>query len=226
MHVSAPLLTGAKAFGGEMPRQIEAGAAEFLAALAEEAEAASALLRLVGAGLVCRARAAIRGCRTRDLHAAAAVDIMAAAPIVSPDVALALQPRYRRQERRDPARQVRRARHRDRSHPSLEASASSGSNTWHRCAQEAAPPRRALQRGALGAIRAGKRGPMMTRAPDTLTPPVPKPLSADAARAYGIRRFSDLDDWMREADQDDPPLAGNSRPPRPGQAGCPRSDAA
>ena len=55
--------------------------AEFLAALAEEAEAASALLRLLEREWFS-ARAAIRG-RRRDSHAAAAVDIMAAAPIVS-----------------------------------------------------------------------------------------------------------------------------------------------
>ena len=80
-HVRAPLLTGAKAFGGEMPRQIDAWVAEFLAALAEEAEAGIALLRLLEREWFA-ARAAIRG-RRRDSHAAAAVDIMAAAPIVS-----------------------------------------------------------------------------------------------------------------------------------------------
>jgi Tn3 transposase DDE domain len=80
-HVKAPLLTGAKAFGGEMPRQIDDWVAEFLAALAEEAEAGIALLHLLEREWFA-ARPAIRG-RRRDSHAAAAVDLMAAAPIVS-----------------------------------------------------------------------------------------------------------------------------------------------
>jgi hypothetical protein len=63
-HVRAPLLTGAKAFGGEMPRQIDAWVAEFLAALAEEAEAGITLLRLLERQWFA-ARTAVRG-RRRD----------------------------------------------------------------------------------------------------------------------------------------------------------------
>ena len=194
MHVSAPLLTGAKAFGGEMPRQIEAWAAEFLAALAEEAEAASALLRLLE-GDWFAARAAIRGCR-RDSHAAAAVDIMAAAPIVSPtslahslDIAvknaatlldgfvargIAIEVTHRSKRRLFGLKHL----------APLRA--------------EAAPPRRALQRGALGAIRPGSRAD--DAEPPDRPPPVPKPLRLTPLERTEFE-FSDLDDWMREADQ-------------------------
>ena len=81
MHVTAPLLTGAAAFRADAPQPIEAWLAEFLAALAEEAEAGIALLRLLEREWLA-ARAAIRG-RRRNSHAAAAVDLMAAVPIVS-----------------------------------------------------------------------------------------------------------------------------------------------
>jgi hypothetical protein len=46
-HVRAPLLTGAAAFRADAPQSIEAWLAEFLAALAEEAEAGIALLHLL-----------------------------------------------------------------------------------------------------------------------------------------------------------------------------------
>ncbi len=60
MHVTAPLLTGAAAFRADAPKPIEAWLAEFLAALAEEAEAGIALLRLLEREWFA-ARAAIRG---------------------------------------------------------------------------------------------------------------------------------------------------------------------
>jgi hypothetical protein len=81
MHVAPALLTGAAAFRADAPRPSEAWIGAFLAALAEEAEAGSALLRLLEREWLA-ARAAIQD-RRRDSHAAAAVDIMAAAPIVS-----------------------------------------------------------------------------------------------------------------------------------------------
>jgi hypothetical protein len=59
MHVTAPLLTGAAAFRADAPQPIEAWLAEFLAALAEEAEAGIALLRLLEREWFA-ARAAIR----------------------------------------------------------------------------------------------------------------------------------------------------------------------
>jgi len=81
MHVAPALLTGAAAFRADAPRPVEAWTREFLVALAEEAEAGFTLLRLLEREWFA-ARAAIRD-RRRDSHAAAAVDIMAAAPIVS-----------------------------------------------------------------------------------------------------------------------------------------------
>ena len=80
LPIAVPLLTGAQAFSAT-PRPTELWTAEFLAALAEEAEAGIALLRRLERQWLA-ARAAIRG-RRRDSHAAAAVDILAAAPIVS-----------------------------------------------------------------------------------------------------------------------------------------------
>ena len=112
-----------------MPRQIEAWAAEFLAALAEEAEAASALLRLLEREWFA-ARAAIRG-RRRDSHAATAVDIMAAAPIVSAtslahslDIAVRTPPPCSTGSSRAASRSK---------SPIAGSGASSGSSTWHRC---------------------------------------------------------------------------------------------
>jgi hypothetical protein len=81
MHLPTPLLTGAAAFHADAPQAVEAWIGEFLAALAEEAEAGFSLLRLLEREWFA-ARAAIQD-RRRDSHAAAAVDIMAAAPIVS-----------------------------------------------------------------------------------------------------------------------------------------------
>ncbi len=219
MHVSAPLLTGAKAFGGEIPRQIEAWAAEFLAALAEEAEAASALLRLLEREWFA-ARAAIRG-RRRDSHAAAAVDIMAAAPIVSAtslahslDIAvknaatlldgfvargIAIEVTHRSKRRLFGLKHLAPLR------------------------TEAAPPRRALRRGALGAMRPGS-GADNAEPPDT-PPPVPKPLKLTPLERTEFD-FSDLDDWMREADQvirRSQAILDRLAQDRPG---APRSDAA
>jgi hypothetical protein len=81
MHIAAPLLTGAAAFRADAPRPVEAWTGAFLAALAEEAEAGFSLLRRLEREWFA-ARAAIQD-RRRDSHAAAAVDIMAAAPVVS-----------------------------------------------------------------------------------------------------------------------------------------------
>lgn len=76
-----PLLTGAGALGAETPWAREAWIGHFLAALAEEAEAGLALLAPLERHWLA-ARAAVAG-RRRDSHAAQAVDILAAAPLVS-----------------------------------------------------------------------------------------------------------------------------------------------
>ena len=79
--LAVPLLSGTRAFGRAAPRPVELWVAAFLHALAEEAEAGLTLLRLLEREWVA-ARSAVRG-RRRDSHAVAAVDVMAAAPVVS-----------------------------------------------------------------------------------------------------------------------------------------------
>jgi hypothetical protein len=76
-----PLLTGASALGAETPWAREAWIGHFLAALAQEAADGLALLAMLERQW-CAARAAVAG-RRRDSRAAAAIDILAAAPLVS-----------------------------------------------------------------------------------------------------------------------------------------------
>src|SRR5208283_2767605 len=76
-----PLLTGAKALHAEVPWAREAWIGHFLAALAAEAEDGLALLALIERHWFA-ARTAVAG-RRRDSRAAAAIDILAAAPLLS-----------------------------------------------------------------------------------------------------------------------------------------------
>jgi hypothetical protein len=76
-----PLLTGARAFHAEVPWAREVWIGYFLEALAEEAEHGLALLATLERHWLS-ARRAVAG-RRRDSRAAAAVDILAAAPLVS-----------------------------------------------------------------------------------------------------------------------------------------------
>ena len=76
-----PLLTGAGALGAEIPWARDAWIEHFLIALAAEAEDGIALLRRIESPWLA-ARAAVAG-RRRDSRAAQAVDILAAAPLVS-----------------------------------------------------------------------------------------------------------------------------------------------
>ena len=76
-----PLLTGVQALGAETPWGREAWTGHFLAALAAEAEDGIALLRSIERRWLA-ARAAVAG-RRRNSRAAQAVDILAAAPLVS-----------------------------------------------------------------------------------------------------------------------------------------------
>ena len=193
MHVRAPLLTGAAAFRADAPQPIEAWLAEFLAALAEEAEAGIALLRLLEREWFA-ARAAIRG-RRRDSHAAAAVDLMAAAPIVSAtslahslDIAvknaatlldgfvtrgIAIEVTHRSKRRLFGLKHL----------APLRA--------------EAAVPRRVLR---LRARMAGRGSGADEADPPDTPPPVLEPLRLTPLERKEFE-FSDLDDWMREADQ-------------------------
>ncbi|MBO0739738.1 MAG: hypothetical protein J2P48_24895, partial [Alphaproteobacteria bacterium] len=81
LPVACPLLTGAAALSSEAPQEAEPWTISFLTALAEEAESGTELLRLLEREWFA-ARTAVRD-RRRDSRAAAAVDIMAAAPVIS-----------------------------------------------------------------------------------------------------------------------------------------------
>ena len=76
-----PLLTGVQALGAETPWAREAWIGHFLAALAQEAADGLALLAQLERHWFA-ARAAVAG-RRRNSRAAAAIDILAAAPLVS-----------------------------------------------------------------------------------------------------------------------------------------------
>ena len=76
-----PLLTGAAALGADIPWAREAWIGHFLAALAQEAADGLALLAQLERHWFA-ARAVVAG-RRRDSRAAAAIDILAAAPLVS-----------------------------------------------------------------------------------------------------------------------------------------------
>jgi hypothetical protein len=198
MPMAAPLLTGAAAFRADAPRPIEAWTGEFLAALAEEAQAGFTLLRLLEREWFV-ARSVIRN-RRRDSHAAAAIDIMAAAPVVSATslahslgiavknatllldafvaCGIAIEVTHRSKRRlyglkhlaplRDDAKPPRRVR-------SPRVMARHGAGTWP------ADPQREAEHAADG--EGVRRPPVMT------------PLQRQEFE-YGV-----LDDWMREADQ-------------------------
>jgi hypothetical protein len=76
-----PLLTGARALHAEVPWARDAWIGHFLDALAEEAEGGTALFATLERHWFA-ARRAVAG-RRRDSRAAAAIDILAAAPLVS-----------------------------------------------------------------------------------------------------------------------------------------------
>jgi hypothetical protein len=76
-----PLLTGARALRAEVPWARDPWIGEFLDALAEEAEDGTALMAMLERHWFA-ARSAVAG-RRRDSRAAQAVDILAAAPLVS-----------------------------------------------------------------------------------------------------------------------------------------------
>jgi len=81
LPVAAPLLSGARALHEGVPWASEAWTPRFYEALAEEAEAGLALMRALDSGWRA-ARAAVEG-RRRDSHMAAAVDVLAAAPLLA-----------------------------------------------------------------------------------------------------------------------------------------------
>lgn len=202
MHIAVPLLTGTKVLGGGAPRQIEIWTADFLAALAEEAEAGIAFLRLLEREWFA-ARSAVAG-RRRDSHAAAAVDLMAAAPVVSAtslahglDIAIknatalldtfvacgiAIEVTHRSKRRLYGLKHLAPLR------------------------EEAAPPRRARRAGGSTRGRGSARRPV--GAPTGAEYPDGNDAAPPLRRRPGLSpiekeefEFSDLEDWMREADR-------------------------
>jgi len=81
LPLAVPLLSGAAALHAGVPWQPDAWTPRFYQGLAEEAAAGLDLLRTMDTGWRT-ARAAVAG-RRRDSHAAAAVDLLAAAPLIS-----------------------------------------------------------------------------------------------------------------------------------------------
>jgi hypothetical protein len=202
MHVAAPLLSGTRAFRGDAPKRVEAWVAAFLGSLTEEAEAGLALLRLIEREWFA-ARSAVCD-RRRDSHALAAVDVMAAAPVVSAtslarglDIAIknaaalldsfvargiAIEVTHRSKRRLFGLKHLAPLR------------------------EEALPPRRARRAG--GSTRRGKAArwpaaalpdPEYSEAGDAM-PPLRQRLALSRLEKVEVE-LTGLDDWMREADQ-------------------------
>jgi hypothetical protein len=199
LRVACPLLTGAKALGGEVPWEIEPWTVHFLAALAEEAEAGTELLRLLEWEWFA-ARSAVRD-RRRDSRAAAAVDIMAAAPVVSATSlagslgiavknAAALLAVF---VARDIAIEV--------THRSKRRLY--GLKHLAPLREEAAPPRRPMPGRGRGRPPRGATAQVITA--EYSDAPKGSPLLVDRPALSPIERkeydFTDLDNWMRQADQ-------------------------
>jgi hypothetical protein len=199
MRLACPLLTGAKALGGDAPWQLEPWTLRFLTAVAEEAKAGSELLRVLEREWVA-ARSAVRD-RRRDSRAAAAVDIMAAAPVISAtSLAASLGMAIKNAS------------------ALLEAFVERGIaiEVTHRSKrrlyglkhlaplrEEAAPPRRPMAGHGRGRPPRGASGTVITTKYSDAYRAVP--LQADRPALSPLERqefdFTDLDNWMRQADQ-------------------------
>jgi hypothetical protein len=199
MRLACPLLTGAKAFTGDTPWEIEPWTLRFLAALAEEAEVGAELLRVLEREWFA-ARSAVRD-RRRDSRAAAAVDIMASSPIVSAtSLAASLGMAVKNAatlldafvERGIAIEVTHRARRR-----------LYGLKHLAPLREEAAPPRRPMHGRGRGRPPRGASGTVITAEYSDAYHAAP--LLADRTPLSPIERrefdFTDLDNWMRQADQ-------------------------
>jgi hypothetical protein len=199
LRVPCPLLTGAKALSSETPWEVEPWTVHFLAAVAEEAEAGSEMLRLLEREWFA-ARSAVRD-RRRDSRAAAAVDIMAASPVVSAtslagslgiavknaaslldgfvERGIAIEVTHRSKRRLYGLKHLAPLR------------------------EEAAPPRRPTPGRSRGRPPRGAASPMLaceySDTPNATPPPAEPPALTPLERQDFD--FADLDRWMREADQ-------------------------
>lgn len=198
MRLACPLLTGAKALTGDTPGQLEPWAFHFLTAVAEEAEAAAELLRVLEREWFA-ARSAVRN-RRRDSRAPAAVDIMAAAPVVSAtslagSLGIAVKNAAALLEvfvARGIAIEV--------THRSKRRLY--GLKHLAPLRDEAAPPRRPMPGRGRG--RPPHRAPEAVIAAEYSDAPRALPLAAYRPALSPIEQkefdFTDLDRWMREAD--------------------------
>jgi hypothetical protein len=199
MRLPCPLLTGAKALSSETPWAIEPWTVHFLAALAEEAQAGIELLDVLEREWFA-ARSAVCD-RRRDSRAAAAVDIMAAAPIVSATSlagglgmavknALALLEAF---VQRGIAVEV--------THRSKRRLY--GLKHLAPLREEAAPPRGPMPGRGRGRPPRGATGPIVTAEYSDAHSAAPR--LADRPALSPIERqefdFTDIDNWMRQADQ-------------------------
>jgi hypothetical protein len=199
LRLACPLLTGAKALTGGTPWEVEPWTIHFLAALAEEAEAGTEFLRLLEREWFA-ARSAVRD-RRRDSRAAVAVDIMAASPVVSAtslagglgiavknasallegfvERGIAIEVTHRSKRRLYGLKHLAPLR------------------------DEAAPPRRPTPGRSRGRPPRGAAGPATaaeySEASDSTLPlPDRSALSPLERKEFD---FTDIDDWMRQADQ-------------------------
>ena len=199
LPLPCPLLTGATALGGETPWVMEPWTVHFLAALAEEAEAGIKLLRLLEREWFA-ARSVVRD-RRRDSRAGAAVDIMAAAPVVSAtslagSLGIAVKNAARLLEafvERGVAIEVtHRAKRR-----------LYGLKHLAPLREEAAPPRRPMPGRGRGRPPRGATGPVI--AADYSDGHHAAALLADRLALSPLERqefdFTDLDNWMHQAEQ-------------------------
>lgn len=202
MHVAAPLLSGTRAFRGDAPKPIEDWVLAFLGSLADEAEVGIALLRLLEREWFA-ARMAVRD-RRRDSHAAAAIDVMAAAPVISATslagglgiavknaaalldsfvaLGIAIEVTHRSKRRLFGLRHLAPLR------------------------EEALPPRRGrraeaiTRRGEAARRPAGALADLEYSDAGDAAPPLRQRLALSASDREETE-FSGFDDWMREADQ-------------------------
>jgi hypothetical protein len=199
MRLACPLLTGAKALTGDTPWQIEPWTLRFLAALAEEAEAGGELLRVLEREWFA-ARSAVRD-RRRDSRAAAAVDIMAASPIVSAtSLAASLGMAVKNAgalldafvERGIAIEVTHRSKRR-----------LYGLKHLAPLREEAAPPRRPTPGRSRGRPPRGTASPMLAceySDDPNATPPPAEPPTLTPLERHEFD-FTDLDRWTRDADQ-------------------------
>jgi hypothetical protein len=199
LHLACPLLTGAETLDSEAPREIEAWTVRFLAALTEEAATGTEYLRLLEREWFA-ARSAVRD-RRRDSRAVVAVDIMAAAPVISAtSLASGLSIAVKNASALLEAL-VERGIAIEVTHRSKRRLY--GLKDLAPLREDAAPPRRPTPGRRRGRPPRGATGP--AAAAEESCAVAATPLLIDRQALSPLERkefdFSDLDRWMRQADE-------------------------